>query len=272
MRFYIIANQKKDEGLVTANRIRDYLISKGMECEMGTQRNDGDGFYTDPNQIPDGTDIMIVLGGDGTILDVSRAAILKDIPILGINMGTMGYLAQVDVEGFESALDRVIAGDYKLESRMMLEGSYDGKATHALNDITITRNGTLRMVPFELYVNGQRLRFLRADGIIISTPTGSTAYNMSAGGPIVEPTAQMMVITAICPHTLNLRSIVLSADDVIEIEIVKSRCEVDAFFDGSQGVVLEPGKRIRISRSERVVKLISLENISFLDLLQNKMN
>ena len=272
MKFYVIANQKKDEGLKITRKIQSYFVEKGASCEIGTQQNDGNGFYTSPDQIPQGTDVIIVLGGDGTILDVSRAAIIRDIPILGINMGTMGYLAQVEVEGIERALDRVLSGDYRLEKRMMLEGIYDGQSTHALNDITITRNGTLRMVPFELYVNGKLLRFLRADGIIISTPTGSTAYNMSAGGPIIEPCAQMMVITAICPHTLNLRSIVLSAEDVIEIEIVGSRCEVSAFFDGSNGTVLEKGKRIQIRRSAHETKLISLSDISFLDLLQNKMN
>ena len=271
MKFYCVANEKKDPGLEIAKRIQQYLIQAGASCECGTQKNDGNGFYTDPSQIPEGTDICIVLGGDGTLLDVSRATTVRDIPILGINMGTMGYLAQVEVEGIEHALDRVLAGDYRLEERMMLDGTYEGEVVQALNDITITRNGTLRMVPFNLYVNGQLLRFLRADGIIISTPTGSTAYNMSAGGPIVEPSAKMMVITPICPHTLNLRSIVLSADDVIEIEAMKLRCQVNAFFDGSRGVELAEGKRISIRKSQQTLKLIQLSDISFLDLLQNKM-
>ena len=219
---------------------------------------------------------MIVIGGDGSLIEAARVFHAREIPILGINMGTLGYLTEVEVNDIDESLIRLIKGDYALESRMMIEGAFeDGSRDVALNDIVVSRKGVLRVLHFKLYVNGELLNSYEADGIIISTPTGSTAYNLSAGGPIVEPTASMIVITPICSHALNTSSIVLSAEDEIVIEIGRGRNgtveEVFTTFDGADMVSLKTGERVIIRRSSADTKIVKLSNIGFLEILRRKM-
>ena len=175
----------------------------------------------------------------------------------------------------------MLADEYEVEERMLLTGRYTcekgEKSAHALNDIVISRKGPLMVVPYEVRVNGQELSSYNADGIILSTPTGSTGYNLSAGGPIVNPSAQLMVITPICPHTMNTRSIVLSPKDEVEISIARRAGDKQAlaqgelYFDGALVASVTTGDRLRIKRSERTVKLIRLSDISFLKALHHKM-
>lgn len=191
-------------------------------------------------------------------------------------MGTLGYLTEVEVGNIDEAIKQILAGDYSLESRMMLEGIFeDGKTDVALNDIVVSRKGVLRVVHFRLFVNGEPLNSYEADGIILSTPTGSTAYNLSAGGPIVEPTASLIVITPICSHALNTSSIVLSSDDEIIIEIAEGRNgsteEVSVAFDGADMVTLFTGDRIKIHKSRSFTKIMKLSKVSFLEILRRKM-
>ena len=167
-----------------------------------------------PSQIPEDTQCVLVIGGDGTLLQASRDLQEKNIPLLGINMGTLGYLAEVEESGVRDALDKLLADEYVVEERMMLEGAafHNGKQILqdiALNDIVIGRQGRLRILDFRVYVNGEFLNASSADGIILSTPTGSTGYSLSVGGPIVSPEASLILISHIAPHTLNNRSIVL---------------------------------------------------------------
>ena len=201
--------------------------------------------------------------------------------ILGINMGTVGYLAEIELPGIEAALDRLLKDEYELEERMMLIGTVkkDGAEPEedcALNDIAITRRGSLQIIKYSIYVNDLFLYSYSADGVMVATPTGSTGYNLSAGGPIVEPKAKLLLITPICPHTLNTRSIVLGADDRITIEIEAGRegevLEVDANFDGSHKVTLRTGDKIEIRQSEKKTNIIKLSNVSFLEVLHKKMN
>lgn len=281
--FYIITNRHKDPSLTVTNRIKDYLESKGGNCSIQIKEpNPGRGeFSTDEAWIGDNADCMLVLGGDGTMLQAARATVKKNIPMLGINLGTVGYLAEIELIDIEKALDRLLADDYALEERMMLIGivKKTGKELEedwALNDISITRSGSLQIIKYSIYVNDMFLYSYSADGVMVATPTGSTGYNLSAGGPIVEPKAKLLLITPICPHTLNTRSIILSAEDRITIEINAGRegemQEVEANFDGSHKVILNTGDKIEIKQSEKKTDIIKLSNVSFLEVLHKKMN
>lgn len=264
--FYIYTNHLKDGSGETTQYIRDYLNLKGCMCS---------------DAVNDKVEGIIVLGGDGTMLRAAREYVSCHIPMIGVNLGTLGYLAEVEKEDIESALDSLMANRYDIESRMMLSGIpvISGRSSNpqtALNDIVINRKGALHVINFNIYVNGRLLSTYSADGMIVSTPTGSTAYNLSAGGPIVEPRARLIMLTPVCSHTLvNNRTIILAEDDVIDIEIGRYKPgemqEVNASFDGRCPVNLNEGDKIRIIRSDKVTKIIKLNEVSFLDTLHKKM-
>ncbi len=271
--FLIYTNRHKDRELVTTRRICNFLKLKGMRATVMAQEEA-------ELSAPADVDCMIVLGGDGTVLQAARLAKKLRVPIIGVNLGTLGYLAEVEVQNLEESLERLLAGDYVRESRMMLKGRAvfaDGRKEQgwALNDIVISRSGPLQIIRFNIFVNGQFLNDYSADGVIVTTPTGSTGYNLSAGGPLVEPGAKLIMLTPICPHSLNQRSIVLSPEDVIDIEIPK-RNEggawiMEASFDGSLVIPLQTGDRLRIMRSEETTEFLRLNQVSFLEVLHRKM-
>ena len=279
--FYIITNPTKDIDLKTAHFIRDYLEGKGKKCvvDAGDEKNLKEG-YTDKSKVDADIDCVIVLGGDGTMLQAAVDLSERDIPFLGINLGTLGFLAEVNVSDIESALDQLLRGEYQIENRMMLYGlSYQNDTikdnARALNDIVITRKGSVQIIYFNIYVNGQFLHRYHADGIIVATPTGSTGYNLSAGGPIIDPKASMILITPVCPHSMHNRSIVLSPEDEITVEIESGRegnvQEVEAIFDGSHKVALSTGEKIEIKRSDKTTGIVKLSQVSFLEILHRKM-
>lgn len=272
-RFYIVTNDGKDPDFTVTGKVKRLLEKAGKTAYLCV-KDDEKRIVRD--SIPDKIDCVIVIGGDGSLIDAARVFHAREVPILGINMGTLGYLTEVEVNDIDEALNRLMSGDYALESRMMIEGTFeDGERDVSLNDIVVSRKGVLRVLHFKLYVNGELLNSYEADGIIISTPTGSTAYNLSAGGPIVEPTASMIVITPICSHALNTSSIVLSAEDEIVIEIGRGRNgtveEVFTTFDGADMVSLKTGERVVIRRSNADTKLVKLSKIGFLEILRRKM-
>lgn len=282
--FLIYSNTHKDKDLSTTNRIRDYLTVKQQKVTIILKEEDwkkkGAQDVEDRTDIPPDVDCMIVLGGDGTVLQAARDTKKLHIPIIGVNLGTLGYMTEIELSNLEESLDRLIAGDYGQENRMMLNGKViykDGRCDEgwALNDIVISRSGSLQIIQFNIYVNGQFLNDYNADGMIVTTATGSTGYNLSAGGPLVEPKAELIMLTPICPHTLNQRSIILSPQDVIEIEIPKGRTgkrqTVEANFDGSHVLKLSTGDCIRIVRSEKITEFIQLNQVSFLEVLHKKM-
>lgn len=279
--FYVILNPEKAGARETAQVIRDHLTSHGAFCVIGKGVNGKDesgGHYTDASSVPKQTECVITLGGDGTLIQAARDLAGRNIPILGINRGTLGYLTQISrTEEIDQALDALLAGRFQLEERMMLRGcAYRlGREIYqdiALNEIVITRNKCLKILHLKVYVNKEFLNEYRADGLIAATPTGSTAYNLSAGGPIIVPDSQMAVLTPICSHALNARSIVLSANDLIEIEILgeEGGCQAAA-YDGDTVVELHPGDTFEIQKSETKTILVKLKNLSFLDNLRNKM-
>ena len=270
---FLITNKQKDPLGSYTERIKSYLNSHGVNVVCD--------FYNDVSttSIPDNTDCALVLGGDGTLLRAARDMINYGIPLLGINLGTLGYLAEIESSNIEMALSQLMAGNFTREERMMLAGTVysDPTVIHdvALNDIVIARCGTLQMLKFDIYVNGRFLNGYSADGVIIATPTGSTGYNMSAGGPIVEPAANLIMLTPICPHTLNTRSIILSPEDEIVIDIPTIRGglsqTLEANFDGTHNMPLKTGDKIVIKRADRTTGILKLNTDSFLEILRKKM-
>ena len=247
--FLIYTNQHKDKELKTTNHIRNYLEGRGQKVSVKLNTADWkdktQNAAVEISDIPGDVDCMLVLGGDGTVLKAARETKTLKIPMIGVNLGTLGYMTQIEPDKLEESLDRLIAGDYEQEDRMMLNGkvilqSGTIKEGWALNDIVIARSGPLQIIKFNIYVNGQFLNDYSGDGVIVTTPTGSTGYNLSAGGPIIEPKAKLIMLTPICSHTLYQRSIVFSPEDVIEIEIAEGKDgkmqTVDASLDGAHGV------------------------------------
>ncbi|MBQ1311435.1 MAG: NAD(+)/NADH kinase [Blautia sp.] len=282
-RFYIITNSDKDKELLITGKIEKYLEERGCVLSVcqAEHRMDGTYHYTDPDKVPKDTQCVIVLGGDGTLLQAAGDLVHLDIPLIGINLGTMGFLAEVDRHSIYPSLDKLLCDQYEIEERMMLSGTvYRGRESIgqsiALNDIVITRDGNLRVISFKNFVNNEYLNSYDADGIIISTPTGSTGYSLSAGGPVVAPNAAMILMTPVAPHTMNARSIVLSPDDVVTIELGPGRHGTTekgtAFFDGDTVVAMQTGDRIVIRRSEEKTRILKLNHLSFLEVLRQKMD
>lgn len=280
-RFYLITNRPKDIELSTTKFIQEFLRKHNKTYETFIWDAEDAKSSIANAHIQKDMECIIVLGGDGTLLQVAGDTIHMDIPLLGINLGTLGYLAEVEKSNITDALEALMAEEYEIEERMMLSGEvYDKRSkkesTYALNDIVITRYGSLRIISYDIYVNGQFLNSYHADGIILSTPTGSTGYNLSAGGPIVEPKAELIVITPICPHTLHKRSIVLAADDKITVEIVSGKDgknqEVEVSFDGKHNRAIHTGDKIEIMQSVHKTKIIKLSKVSFLEVLRKKMS
>ena len=281
-RFFIVTNRLKDAGLQLTDTIVRYLESNGCTCTVHqAQKKSEDSFhYTDPDAIAAGTQCIIVLGGDGTLLRTARDCVHTGLPLIGINLGHLGFLAEVDRKTLYPALDRLIRNDYELEERMMLSGTvYRNGAVLgrdlALNDIVITRDGPVRVVSFSNFVNNEYLNSYSADGVIVSTPTGSTGYSLSAGGPIVSPNARLLILTPVAPHTLSARSIVFPAQDVLTVEIGPGRrVEAEtavACFDGGNNISMTTGDRIEIRCADSAVRIVKLNHLSFVEMLRQKM-
>ena len=278
--FGIFANEYKDRNLEFSRKIATYIRSKGAKAQILKK---GDSF--------DGVEVVLVLGGDGTMIRTATMLGKENIPLVGVNLGTLGYLCELEEDTVFPAIDCLMSDDYLLETRMMLTGAQvsskdeswdstdwmkDSDANSALNDIVLHRSNEMCVLSFHVYVNGMFLATYRADGIILSTPTGSTGYNMSAGGPIVDPKASIILLTPINAHNLNSKSIVLTADDVIEIEVGTSREEQDekaiVSFDGDIAMVLKVNDRIRIAKADKETYICKVQNESFLEILRIKMN
>ena len=271
--FYIITNKLKDKDYKITNEIRKYIEEHGKNCFLSEK--DGEGHII-PGTVPEEAQCGLVLGGDGTLIRAVRDLGERSLPLLGINLGTLGYLADVELKDFREALGRLFDGAPDIEERMMLEGEFrSSRKDIAMNDIVLAREGKVRIVSFNIYVNGTLLNTYHADGVILSTPTGSTGYNLSAGGPVVEPTAQMIVITPICSHALNTSSVVLSADDLIEVEICEGRYgrqeQVSLCFDGAEQTTLVTGEKVCIRRADQTAKLVKLSRESFMKTMRRKM-
>ena len=270
--FVLIVNTDKDPELKWAEHAGDVLKKKDKRCDIIKDLNLMD---RDTMDLIADAECAIVLGGDGTLLRAAGRTVGYDTPLLGVNLGNIGYLTEVETSSLDEALNQVASGDYYIEERMMLAGNLGTVSGNALNDIVIARRGALQMVHMDVSVNGSFIAEYQADGMIVSTPTGYTAYNLSAGGPIVSPDAKAILLTPISPHSLANRCIVLSPDDSISIRIKNGRDgaypEVDVTFDGSRGAAVKAGDIVNVCRSDMVTRILRLKRVSFLDLLRKKL-
>lgn len=278
--FFIITNALKDKKLEITKKIISYIEQKGGTSAYGVSVDESGSHIIEKGRIPEETECILVVGGDGTLIRAARDTVELGIPLIGVNLGKLGYLCELEENTISTAIDELFANHYIVEDRMMLGGyaiKGEKKTTEqiALNDIVIHRTGALQIVNLNVFVNGEYLYSFRADGIILATPTGSTGYNMSAGGPIVEPKARMMLMTPINSHTLSSRSIVMNPEDEVTIELGTRRSEkdeqVEVSFDGDNDVHLEVGDRIVVHKTEVSTKILKISKISFLEILRKKM-
>lgn len=285
--YLIISNINRDTNYRMSDRIVEYIERLGGKTIFY-----GASFYEKimtasiPNQeladILDENviDCAIVLGGDGTIIHSAIELLEYDIPVLGVNLGTLGFLAEAEESNLFESIDKLFNKDYSFDKRMMLEGNiYKDNSKlqiHSLNDIVITRKGFSRIISLNIFVNDQFVDNIRGDGVIISTPTGSTGYNLSAGGPVVSPNEKLMIITPICAHSLSAKSIIVSQNDIIKVVVCKSKKtqEIEAIvtFDGDKVVELDIEDEIVIKKAIYNTKLVKINKSSFYEILRTKLN
>lgn len=279
-KFMLITNAYKDQGLTLSLRIAKYIVGHGGSAGICVSNAEGFGEKDfDISEIPKDTECILVLGGDGTLIRAATKVESLQIPLIGVNLGDLGYLCELEEATVFDAIDELMADNYITEERIMLCGMKDGEELDdpqlALNDIIIHWAGDLSMLDLLVYVNGEYLTTYHADGIMVATPTGSTGYNMSAGGPIVDPKAKMLLLTPINAHDLNSQSIVLGDEDVIEIEVGSRRYQRDeqagVSFDGDTTLHLSVGDRVLIAKASNIIRVCKLNNQSFLEILRKKM-
>lgn len=277
--FVIITNDRKDPQYLLTDEIIKYIESKGGQAKKAVKSMDGNCISIIPEEE---IDCVLVLGGDGTMLRAARDITDREIPMLGINLGTLGFLADVEKDRYKEAIDKLLADECLIQKRMTLSGRIikrDGTeiiVPGALNDIVVTKQGASHIINVDIHVNGQFLYSIPADGIIASTPTGSTGYSMSAGGPIIHPRASLIAITPICAHTMNMRTIVMGPDDTVEFVIGEGRegdiLTAEVSPDGGTGILVKTGDRIVITKGSYSVKLVKIHETSFLQTLNRKMS
>jgi NAD+ kinase len=222
-------------------------------------------------------DLAIIMGGDGTMLNAARSLVNYEVPILGVNLGRLGFLADVSPSEIPHSLDQVLAGQFREARRSLLHaqvlhGGHVASETDALNDVVIHKREVARMIEVDTFLDGRFLNAYRADGLIISTPTGSTAYALAGGGPIIHPGLEAVVLVPICPHTLTHRPIVVKADSVIEVVLnAANTTQTQITCDGQVSLAIEPGDRIVIRKKDRKVRLIHPVNHDYFELLRAKL-
>lgn len=279
-RIGIIPNLSKDSNLYLTESIVKWLLENNQEVlinngialklgkpELGSKNED---IYMN-------SDFIIVLGGDGTLLNIARQSAYYDVPLFGINLGHLGFLTEVEAEEMYPALEKLIKGEYEIEKRMMLEATVETdniekEKSIALNDIGITKGSFSRIIRLGIFINDDFVDLYSADGVVISSPTGSTAYSLSAGGPIVSPDVEVMIITPICPHILHSRSIVVSNNDEVKVEICNNNNEVMLTIDGQQGYKLKAGDIVTVRQAKCYTNLIKLRDRNFFQVLRKKIS
>jgi NAD+ kinase len=227
-------------------------------------------------QVAASSELLLVLGGDGTLLAAARVAAPRGIPILPINMGSLGFLTSFMLEELYPALEEILAGRLTISERVMLHvelhrGEKNIDKQSVLNEVVINKGALARMIELELIIDNDFVCRYRADGLIVASPTGSTAYSLSAGGPIVHPAVEAFVITPICPHTLSDRPVVVRDTSIIEMKLSAGTESVFLTLDGQKGIPLQPTDRVRVSRADKLLKLIPTPNKSYFEILRNKL-
>ncbi len=258
--------------------ICDYLTSVGKNVllEERTASVLGYDHFASHDEIKNKADLLIVLGGDGTLISSNRIISGKNIPILGINLGRLGFLTETKVDEAMDTVKKVLSGKYKYDNRMKLYSEIFNNGekvfeTEVINDIVINKGALARIIDIEVSIDGQFVNIYRADGLIISTPTGSTAYTLAAGGPIIYPTLNSIIITPICPHSLTHRPIVIHDDSEIKVRVINNDEKVFITYDGQIGRKMSLNEEIYIRKSHQPVKLIVSQKRNYFALLKEKL-
>lgn len=280
MKIGIVPNIEKDTNFELTNDIAKWLSERDIEVFLDDNISKILGrpeFGMDEAEIYSKSDVIIVLGGDGTLLKVARQSAPYNVPLFGINLGFLGFLTEVETSDMYPALETLISGDYEIEKRLMLlatveEDGIELERSVALNDVGVTKGPFSRIISLGIYINDDFVDLYSADGVIISSPTGSTAYSLSAGGPIVSPDLEVLIITPICPHVLHSRPIVVSNKDIVKIEVCLNNTEVMLTLDGQQGYKVKSGDIVTVRQSQYFTNLIKLKDRSFFQVLRQKMS
>ncbi len=273
MNILLVVNERKDTNFALSNIVTEYIGKRAniyvsqKSLKTGIKNSE----YTDDlSKI----DMFIVLGGDGTLLSVAKSASQSGIPVVGINLGRLGFLTEIEKNEIKEGIDRLISGDFVIENRMMLEATLpDGKKTTSLNDFVITRgNSTLKVLALDVYIDNEYVDDFKADGIIISTPTGSTAYSLSAGGPIVDPALDSLIITPICPHKMYSRTIIAPPEKIVKVvSVSEENNDVIVASDSEIFGTLAHNDTLTIKTAEKPFKLIRFKEYKFFGALHNKL-
>lgn len=274
----ILTKPKFPEVKSTLQTVVTWLRSRHIEALLDTTSAAllGESGGYQKTQLAGKSDVFLVLGGDGTMLNAARLAGERGIPILGVNMGGLGFLTEVRLENLYPSLERVFANDYVLDQRLMLKTRvhrHGETVTQGgvLNDVVISKGTLARMIELKIEIQGQFVTNLRGDGLIVSTPTGSTAYSLSAGGPIIDPAVQSLILTPICPHTLTHRPLIVPAQAEISVTLTSKDDGAMATLDGQVGVALSQGDSIEIQQSEHRTQLIRFPETRYYEVLREKL-
>ena len=283
-RIGVVVKPHQPDALETLCRLTTWLSERGIaivgvpeiERERIEHKTGCPVEVLDEAELAKGVDLMLVLGGDGTMIATSRMVGDTEVPVIGVNYGGLGYLAEFPLEELFPALEGVLAGQYTVQQRLMLSielwrGEELVTRNRVLNDVVINKSALARIIEIEAYLNQQFVNLFRADGLIVATPTGSTAYNLSAGGPIIFPSMNAVVITPICPFTLSNRPIVVPDDSMIEVRLMTDNEEVALTLDGQVGFPLQTGDRAVIRKSKTAFNLVQPPNRNYFDVLRNKL-
>ena len=273
----VFPNTNKPEAPAVLQRILSFYADKDVRVIMPVEearffQHAGYGI-TDIENVP--TDIALSIGGDGTLLGVCRRYSHHAVPVCGINIGTLGFMADIELHELETKLQKLLDGDFHIEHRLLLAGSVrsGGKERflgHAINDIVV-KGGVARMLHLGLTINESHLLDCKADGIIISSPTGSTAYSLSAGGPIVNPNVRALIVTPICAHTFNIRPLIIQEDDTVHVAIASIPQDTIITFDGQVCYRLLPGDEVIVKKSEAQAEIIKFEDKDYYQILRTKL-
>ncbi len=278
----IIANLTKDLAIQVVTEVIEWLKNKDINPLITEECADAlkiDQFrVVERNKIVHYSDCLIVFGGDGTLLNAARLPDADKVPILAVNMGSLGFLTEVALDELYPALEKVLDGDFSLDERMMLKVmlmAEDGKklksCSVALNDAVISKEPFSRIISLESYIDGEHVGIYSGDGIIIATPSGSTAYSLSAGGPIIHPGLNSFILTPLCSHTLTLRPLVVSAESRIKVVVKGVYSNVMLTIDGQEAFKLNPGSTIEIEKADETIKLIRSRKRNYYEVLRTKL-
>lgn len=272
MRFALFPNVKKPHSVETAKKVKEWLIERGQTPLAEEEKALILGVETIESVPPSSIDFLVSFGGDGTILRALHRNPLLNAPIIGVNLGSLGFMADIPLDELFSSFENILKGNFTIQERIVIEGKMkNGTPSFAVNEVVIHRGEIPSLIDLSIELGGQYVNSFSADGLIISTPNGSTAYSLSAGGPILTPDLSALVITPICPHTISNRPIVVGSEQVISVKYISHYMPVEVIYDGFPLQNLSQGEEVELTISEKTFKLVSFPHHNFFSTLRTKL-